>query len=263
MRGEKFSFPDLFANNPILAAICVLFLLADIVLLDHIISDRIHQKEIRQNEYKIEKLQNSNNELNDKYNKINDMYSHIDAMYKELELRNHETQLKVDSKISSLTANLNTCQDSNLKFITKFKEQDSEAASLKNDLHDHAERLNALKKLFAQQLVLEPTWIRAGEVSRALSDDVTLTIDEASDKSLCPKDSPAVVHFVSGSGKKDLCLNMDQPQTFTYNGKKFFLHLLGIKGDEPPHGYLVAIVKEREKRGGEATPTHPPPLPPP
>jgi hypothetical protein len=44
---------------------------------------------------------------------------------------------------------------------------------------------------------------------------------------------------------------MDRPQTFTYKGKKLLLHLLGVRENEPPHEYLVSIVKEREKTGGE------------
>lgn len=119
MRGEIFSF---LADRPVLATICVLFFVADIVLLDHIITDRIHLKEIGRYQYEIKELQIANQKMDDKYSKLNNMY-------KETEARNHETQGKFDSQISSLTANLNSCQDTNLKFITKIREQDSEKAS--------------------------------------------------------------------------------------------------------------------------------------
>lgn len=98
---------------------------------------------------------------------------------------------------------------------------------------------------------MEPTWIKAGEVFSALDGDVAVTVDEASDKARCPKEAAAVAYLESGSGKKDLCLQMDRPQTFTVKGKKLLVHLLGVRGDEPPHEYLVSIVKEREKTGGE------------
>ncbi len=241
MRGEIFSF---LADRPVLATICVLFFVADIVLLDHIITDRIHLKEIGRYQYEIKELQIANQKMDDKYSKLNNMY-------KETEARNHETQGKFDSQISSLTANLNSCQDTNLKFITKIREQDSEKASLGNDLRDREEKLDALRRLFAQQLALEPTWIKAGEVFSALDGDVAVTVDEASDKARCPKEAAAVAYLESGSGKKDLCLQMDRPQTFTVKGKKLLVHLLGVRGDEPPHEYLVSIVKEREKTGGE------------
>ncbi|MGC9966384.1 MAG: hypothetical protein ABSE08_13360 [Syntrophobacteraceae bacterium] len=251
MRGERFSFPDFFSNNPILAAICVVFLVGDIVLLDHIVTDRVHQKEITRYQYEIKALQNTNEKMNDKYSQLNDLYKFVDHKYKELEARNNETQMKIDSQISSLTANLNSCQDTNLSFITKMKEQDSETASLRNDLRDSEEKLAALRNLFAQQLALGPSWIKAGEVSRAFGDDVAVVVDESSDRGQCPKEAAAVVHLDSGGGKRDLCLQMDRPQTFTYKGKKLLLHLLGVRENEPPHEYLVSIVKEREKTGGE------------
>jgi len=252
MREERFSFPDFFANNPIIVTVCFVFLVADIVLLDHIITDRIHRKEIRQHEYIIKELQTGNKGLNDKYNQLNDMYNRLNTMYKELETKSGEIQSKVDSRLSSLTENLSSCQDTNLKFIGKIKEQDSETASLRNDLQDNVARLDALRRLFAGQLALEPTWIKAGEVSRAFSDDVALTVDEPSDGSRCPKGSPAVVHLESESGKKDLCVQMDQPQSFTYKGKRLLLHVLEVKESEEPHEFLVSIVKEREKTGGRA-----------
>ena len=240
MRGEKFSFPEFFSNNPILATICAIFLIADIILLDHIITDRNHQKEIGRYRNEISGLQAASQQMNDKYNKLNEMYNVADRMNKELELRDREIQAKNDSQISSLTSNLKICQETNLNFIDRIKKQDSETASL----HDREEKLDALEKLFARQLVLGPIWIKAGEVAGAFGGDVAVTVDDSSDKGQCPKGA-AIVHLGSGGDKRDLCLQMDRPQSLTYKGKKLLLYLLGVKESEPPHQYLVAIVKER------------------
>jgi len=244
MRGEKFSFPDFFSNNPILATICVLFLVADIVLLDHIVTDRIHQNDISRYEQGIKELGVISQQMNDGYNKLNEMCNLVNRMNKELELRNHEIQAKIDSQMSSLTSDLKICQETNVSFISKIKEQDSEIASLSNSLHDREGKLAELEMLFAQQIALEPTWIKAGGVVGVFNGDVSVTIDESSDKEQCQNGAAAVAHLRSGSNKGDLCLQLDRPQSFTYKGKKLFLHLLGVRRYEQSHEYLISIVKE-------------------
>ena len=243
MKAERFSFPGFFANNPFIFAVCVLFLIADVVLLDHVIADRTYRKWMIQYESRLNGLQISNKELNEKYRQLNANYTQIESMYKNIEVQNHETLLKVDSKVSSLTENLSTCQDANLGFIAQINENDSVKASLENKLHDYEQKVDSLQRLFARQLALEPTWIKAGEVYSAHGDDLAVTVDESADKKGCPKESSAVAHLVSGGGKTDLCLQMDRPQTFTHKGKKLLLHLLGVRENEPSHDYLVSIVR--------------------
>ncbi len=243
MKAERFSLSSLFANRPIIFAVCILFLIADVALLNHIITDRIYHKWMNQYEYRLKGLQVRNKELNDKYHQLNEIYARLESMYKNMEVQKHEALSEIDAKVSSLTENLNTCQDTNLEFIARINGNDSTKASLENDLHDHEQRLDSLKRVFARELALEPTWIRAGEVFSAQGDDLAVTVDESADNKGCPKESPAVVHIVSGGDKRDLCLQMDRPQTFSHKGKKLLLHLLGIRENEPPRYYLVSIVK--------------------
>jgi predicted RNase H-like nuclease (RuvC/YqgF family) len=243
MKAERSSVPGFFANNPIIFAVCALFLIVDVVVLDHIVANRTYRKWMNQYESRLKSVQSSNNELNDKYRQLNENYIKLDSMYKNMEIQNHESLDEVNTKVSSLTANLNTCQDTNLGFIAKINENESAKASLENDLHDYEQRLDSLKRLFARQLALEPTWIKAGEAYSVQGDDLAVTVDESGDKKGCPKESPAVVHLESKGGKRDFCLQMDQPQTFTHKGEKLLLHLLGVRENEPPHYYLVSIVK--------------------
>jgi myosin heavy subunit len=214
----------------------------------------MHHKEVRE-------LRDSNNELNkskvalsslyeklqDNYNQVNDKCNRLDTMYKELEGKSQGPQNIPDSRISSLTADLNTCQNKNLEFITAMASKDSTIASLENRLHDHEQSLGRMERLFVQQMALEPTWIKAGEVFTAFNDDVAIVVDEASDKNRCPSGSAATVHLNIGKDKKNLCLQVDRQEVFTYKGKKYFFSLLEVRENDQAHEYLVSILKERGK----------------
>jgi hypothetical protein len=251
---KKFSFRGFFANSPVITAICIMLLLGDSVWLTYLVTNRIHHKEVRE-------LRNNNNELNkskaalnslyekllDNYNQVNDKCDHLDTMYKELKRKSQDPQNIPDSRISSLTADLNTCQSKNLEFITAMATRDSTIASLENRLHDHEQSLGRMERLFVQQMALEPTWIKAGEVFTAFNDDVAIVVDEASDKSRCPRGSAATVHLNIGKDKKNLCLQVDRQEVFTYKGKKYFFSLLEVRENDQAHEYLVSILKEKGK----------------
>ena len=251
---KKFSFQGFFASSPIITAICILFLVGDIVWLVYLVTNRIHQDEVRE-------LRNSNSELkkskaalsglyeklNRNYNQVNEKCNRLDAMYIELEKRSQGPQPIPDSQISSLTADLNTCQNKNLEFITAMTNKDSTIESLENQLHDYEQRLGRLEKLFVQQMALEPTWIKAGEVFTAFNNDVAIVVDEASDKNRCPRGSTAIVRLNIGKAGKNLCLQMDRPEVFTYKGKKYLLSLLEVRENDRTREYLVSILKERGK----------------
>ncbi len=231
-----------------------MLLFVDIVWLTYLVTNRIHYKEVRQ-------LRNSNNELSennvalnslyekllDNYNQVNDKCSRLDTMYKELEKSSQGPQSIPDSQISSLTADLNTCQNKNLEFITAMANKDSTIASLENKLHDHEQSLGRMERLFVQQMALEPTWVKAGEVLTAFNDDVAIVVDEASDKNQCPRGSAATAHLNMGKGKRNLCLQIDRQAVFMHKGKKYFFSLLEVRENDQAHEYLVSILKERGK----------------
>jgi len=255
MREEKiFSFLSFFVNNPILAAICIVFFLGDIVLLTCIIYYRIHREEVIELRSSYNEIRKSKEELDavlkgmrDSYDQMSKKFNRVDTMYKELEKRTGEAQTGLDSRVASLTADLNTCQSTNLHFISQISDKDSTIVSLRNQLHDYEETTAGLKKLLVRQLALEPTWIKAGEVFTAFSGDFVIVFDEASDKSQCREGSTAAVSLKSENDKRTLCVRMDQPESFTYKGKKYFLDLLGVRENEQTREYLVSILKERGK----------------
>jgi len=231
-----------------------MLLFGDIVWLTYLVTSRIQHKEVRE-------LRNSNNELNKSkatlsdlyeklvanYNQVNEKCNRLDTMYKELERKSQETQTTPDPLISSLTADLNTCQSKNLEFITAMANKDSTIASLENRSHDYEQSLSLMERLFVQQMALEPTWIKAGEVFTAFDKDVAIVVEEASDKNRCPRGSAATVRLNIGKDKKNLCLQMDRQEVFTYKGKKYFFNLLEVRENDQAHEYLVSILKERSK----------------
>lgn len=255
MREEKiFSFLSFFANNPILAAICIVFFVADIVLLSCIIYDRIHRKEVMELRSSYNEIQKSKEELDvmlkgmrDSYDQMSKKLNRMDSLYQELEKRTSEAQPGLDSRAASLTADLNSCQSTNLDFISQLSGKESTIVSLRNQLRDYEEITAGLKKLLAQQLALEPTWIKAGEVFTAFNGDFVIVVDEASDKNQCRKGSTAAVSLKSESDKRILCVQMDQPESFKYKGKRYFIDVLGVRENERAREYLVSILKEREK----------------
>ena len=192
-------------------------------------------------------LNNLYEKLLDNYNQVNEKCNRLDTMYKELEKRSQDPQSIPDSRISSLTADLNTCQNKNLEFITSMANKDSTIASLENQLHDHEQSLGRMERLFVQQMALEPTWIKAGEVFTAFNDEVAIVVDEASDKNRCPRGSAATARLNIGKAKRNLCLQMDRQEVFTYKGKKYFFSLLEVRENDQAHEYLVSILKERGK----------------
>ncbi|MGO9314084.1 MAG: hypothetical protein ACLQDI_15290 [Syntrophobacteraceae bacterium] len=251
---KKFSFRSFFVNSPIITTICIMLLFGDIVWLTYLVTSRINHKEMRE-------LRNSNNELNKSkaalndlyeklminYNQVNDKCNRLDTMYKELERKSQELQSILDPRISSLTSDLNTCQNKNLEFITAMANKDSTIASQENRLHDYEQSLGLMEKLFVQQMALEPTWIKAGQVFTAFNNDVAIVVDEASGKNRCPRGSAATVRLNIGKDKKNLCLQMDHQEVFTYKGKKYFFSLLEVRENDQAHEYLVSILKEKSK----------------
>ena len=226
---RKFSFWSFFVNSPIITAMCIILLFGDIAWLSYLVTNRTHHKEVRE-------LRNSNNELFEKCNRL-------DTMYKELERRSKEPQTMPGSRISSLTADLNACQNKNLEFITAMANKDSTIASLENRLHDSEQNLARAERLFVQEMALEPTWIKAGEVFTAFNNDVAVVVDEAADKNRCPGGSAATVRLNIGRVKKNLCLQMDRLEVFTYKGQKYFFSLLEVRENDQAHEYLVSILK--------------------
>jgi hypothetical protein len=168
-------------------------------------------------------------------------------MNKELERKSQGPQPITDAQLSSLKADLNTCQNTNLEFITAITNKDSTIVSLENRLHDYERRLNLVEKLFVQQMVMEPTWIKGGEVFTAFNNDVAMVVDQAPDKNRCPRGSTAIVHLNIGKAGKNLCLQTDRPEIFTYKGKKYLLSLLEVRENDQSREYLVSILKERGK----------------
>jgi len=253
MREEKiFSFLSFFVNNPILAAICIVFFLGDIVLLTCIIYYRINREEVIELRSSYNEMRKSKEEVDvllkgirDSYEQVSKKFNRVDTMYKELEKRTAEAQTGLDSRVASLTADLNSCQSTNLHFISQISDKESEIVSLRNQLRDYEETTAGLKKLLARQLALEPTWIKAGEVFTAFSGDFVMVVDEASDKSQCLEGSSAAVSLKSENEKKTLCVRMDQPESFTYKGKRYLLDLLGIRENGQTREYLVSILKDR------------------
>jgi predicted RNase H-like nuclease (RuvC/YqgF family) len=255
MREKKiFSFLSFLSNNPILAMICIVFFIADIVLLTCIIYDRIHRKEVMEMRSNYNELRKSKEELDGmlkgmraSYDQMSKKLNSMDPMHNELEKRTGQAQPGLDSSVASLTADLNICQSTNLNFISQISDKESTIGSLKNQLHDYEEITAGLKKLLAQQLALEPTWIKAGEVFTAFNGDFVIVVDEASDKNQCMKGSTAAVSLKSKNDKRILCVQMDQPESFKYKGKKYFIDLLGVRENEQTREYLVSILKERGK----------------
>lgn len=231
-----------------------MLLFGDIVWLTYLVTNRINGKEVTE-------LRNSNNELNkskadlndlyekllNNYNQVNEKCNRLDTMYKELGRKSQTPPTIPDSRISSLTSDLNTCQNKNLEFITTMASKDSTIASLENRLHDYEQSLGRMERLFVQQMAMEPRWIKAGEVFTAFDDDVAIVVDEASDKNRCPGGSAATVRLNIGKNKKNLCLQLDRQEVFTYKGKKYFFSLLEVRENDQTREYLVSILKERGK----------------
>lgn len=147
MKEEKiFSFVHYLASNPILSLICVLFFIGDIVLTTCIIYDRIHRREVMEFRNSYNELWKSRDrlsvlleEIRDNYNRESQKLNRTEEMYKKLEKRTRDAQAALDSKLSSLTADLHTCQNVNLDFISKISRKDSEITTLKDRLHVYEE----------------------------------------------------------------------------------------------------------------------------
>lgn len=254
MREDKiFSFLSFLAKNPILAAICIMFFVGDVVLLTCIIYDRIHRKEVMELQSGFDEMRKSKEEsdnllkgMRDSYEQLSKEINRTNAMYRDLEKRTSEAQPVRDPKMASLAADLNTCQSKNLDFISQISGEESTIGSLRNQLHDDEEITAGLKKLLVQKLALGPTWIKSGEVLTAFNGDFAIAVEEASEKNQCSKGSTSV-SLKSENDKRILCVRMDQPESFKNKGKTYFIDLLGEREKEQTREYLVSILKEREK----------------
>jgi len=258
---------DIFLNRGILTVLCVLFVIVDIVLLTTFVYNHLYQNEIikLRNNY-IEVIQNRN-ELSEMLKGMQENYSimqgrlnHMEENYKgvrklmqenqTLENKTNEKQTQQtqdqsgpDPKISSLTADLHECQSVNLNFISQLSKKEADIVSLQNQLGGYEEIVAGLKKLFADKLALEPTWIKAGEIRSISNGDFNIIVDETSDKNQCSKDSIAAVSLMIGNNKEILCVGMDRPKNFQYKKKNYYLDLLGVRENERAHEYLVSILK--------------------
>jgi len=253
MREDRiFSFLSFLVNNPILAAICIVSSIADVVLLTCVIYDRIHLKEVIELRSSYDEIRKGKEESDDllkdmryRYDQMSEKFNSLDTIYRELENRTSESQTRSDSTVASLTADLHSCQDTNLNFISQMSDKESTIVSLRNQLHNYEEITAGLKRLFVQRLALDPTWIKAGETLSPFNDDFVVVVEETSDKNQCMKGSTAAVSLKSENDKRTLCVRLDQPESFKYKGKKYFLDLLGVRENEQIHEYLISILKER------------------
>ena len=255
MREEKiFSFLTFFANHPILVVICIVFTLCDIVLLTCVIYDRIQRKETTELRSSYNEILKNKEELDgqlkgmrDSYERLSSNFNHTETMYKELEKRTSELQTKLDSRVASLSADLSSCQSTNLDFISQIAAKESSSVSMKNKIYEYELMTTSFKKLLAPQLILEPTWIKTAEVLTAFDGNCEIFIDEASDKNPCLKNQATSISLKIENSKSVLCVQIDQPESFKYKGKKYFICLLGVKEEEQSRHYLVSILKEPQK----------------
>jgi len=258
MKEEKiFSVLDIFVQNPMLTIICTVFFIVDIALLTCIFYNQINQNKVVELRNNYVELIKSRNELNglldkmiDNYTKINEKLSRMETMYtkpgkqtEEKQTQETEAQAGLNSKIASLTADLSTCQNTNLNFISQISEKQAVIASLGNQLRDYEEMTAGMKRLFVQKLALQPTWIKAGEAYTVSDGNFAIVVDGVSDKTQCRNDSTAVVSLMTGNKKKILCVGLDRPETFEYKRKNYALGLLGVRENEQNHEYLVSIIK--------------------
>lgn len=252
MREDKiFRFLNFLANNPILTLICIIFFVGDIVLTTCIIYNRIYQKKIIEFSGRYNELMDSRDRL-DKlvkgmqvdYRQVSEKLNRMDGMYKELQEQNRQAQAGFDTKMASLKEDLRTCQNTNLNFISRISKKDSVIGSLKNQLHGDEEISEGLKKLFARQLTLGPTWIEEGEHFTTSNGDFVVVVGKASDRDGCVKGSTAVVRLYGGNDKKTLCVGTGRPESFRHDGKEYAFDLLGVGESEKGPEYLVSIVKK-------------------
>ncbi len=237
MKKEKiFFFLDSLADNPIFSGICIVFFIADIVLLTCIIYDRIHQKEVTSLSSTCTELTEKRDELSGlldgmkyNYDQMNEKLNRMEANFTELEQQTREAQAGLNLKISSLTADLHTCQNTNVNFISEIKEYETMAAGL--------------KKIFVERLALEPIWIKRGEPYAISELDSVIIIDEPGANSQCLEGSTAIVSLVAGDDKKILCVGIDRPERFKHKNKNYSLNLLGVRDKGQNREYLVSIIK--------------------
>ena len=255
MREEKiFSFLTFFANHPILVVICMVFTVCDIVLLTCFIYNQIERKETTELRSSYNEILKNKEELDgqlkgmrDSYERLSNNFNHTETMYKELEKRTSELQTRLDSRVASLSADLTACQNTNLDFISQIAGKESSFVSMRNQVYDYELTTTAFRKLFSQQLILEPTWIKTGEVLTAFDGNCEIVIDEASNKTQCLKSQGTSISLKIENSRNDLCVQIDQPESFKYKGKKYFIYLLGVKEVEQSRHYLVSILKEPRK----------------
>jgi len=251
MKNEKkFSFLDSLLGTRILTTICIIFSIASIVVLTCIIYGRIHQKEVTALRNRVAELMEKRDELSEllkntkhNYDDVHENLNRMESKINEFKKQAQEAQAALNSEISSLTDNLNICQNVNLNFISDLKEKEDAILSFKKRLSDSEVMTDGLKKPFVDKLVLEPTWIRAGEAYTVSNDDFAIVVDETSDQSKCVKDSVAIVSLMTGKERKNLCVGMDRPERFKYKNKKYSLYLLGIRENDQNHNYLITIIK--------------------
>jgi predicted RNase H-like nuclease (RuvC/YqgF family) len=251
MKKDKiYFFLDYLIDNPILTGICIVFVIANIVLLTCIIYDRIHQKEVNALNNTCVELIENRDELSGllegmrrDYEQVSEKLNRMDAKFKELERQTRDAQAGLNSKISSLTADLHTCQNVNVNFISEIKEKETSILSLSSRLSDYEKVTVGLKKIFSEKLVLEPTWIKGGEPYTVSNVDFVIVIDEPAENSQCLEGSTAAVRLVAGDDKKTLCVGIDRPERFRHKKKNYSVDLLAVGDAERNHEYLVSIVQ--------------------
>ena len=147
--------------------------------------------------------------------------------------------------MTSALKDLEVARGDTLRLRDELDSKLSEIEALKVDQQTLVQKYNGFKEMMAPYLILEPTLVGSDETTMAFHGNLGIVLYEASDTSMCHKDSVAVCYLISGMDKKKLCLRTGKPESFKYQGKKYLFNLLESKESEGAHHYLISIIKER------------------
>lgn len=235
MREDKIlSFLNYLADNPVLTFVCIIFFVADIVLGTCIIYQQIHRKEMMQLGSRYAQVRESRDRLSDLLKETQAKYTQVSQQLN-----------RIDGLSKKLTADLHTCQNTNLGFITQILKKDSAIKGLQKQLRNEEQVSGALKTLFARQLALGPTWVEASQSFTTPGGDFSIEVGNPSGMDRCPKGSTAIFSLFRGKDKKTLCVGMDRPKSFKLKGKEYSFELLGVGQSEKGRKYLISILRER------------------
>jgi hypothetical protein len=253
VKGEKAK--RTVGTHPVILLVWFVCLIGLSVLATHLIMGVEYQRQKDNNDREIltvrkdyKALADRNIELQNSLQKLEDEYTRLEAQYKDLTSRFDSVEQKniqTTSELAVASKDLETARADALRLTGELDAKLSEIEALNANREALEQKYVGFREMLDPDLILEPTWVGAGETTSAFDGNLLVVLYGATNASKCYKDSTAVGYLISGVEKKKLCLRTGKPESFKYRGKKYLLSLIESSGSDEARHYCISILKER------------------